>query len=630
MSDIAFSAAMDSSAVEKAYAQIIKENGKLREEMSKLATQSRQAATTDREHKKLQIEASKKLQAEQQKLEQSAAKLRERNRTDFEKYKIEKNEAFKLLQAGTIKEEEYRRELQRLAKQYKDITPQAKARAAALKQEAQAAKEATASEKELLQQSKGQASTAQSVIAGWSGTAKAFGVAGGAATALIATLNKLRDAQREAVAAAADETVSVDTLARRLQIQNGLTDPQRMLMSRSVLGQAMKAGATAEEGFGAATQLVSSGFVDPIKSGTLGTILDLKGASNFQGTPEDLIKGIAQTLNAYGMQRTNQNARAIGMSVQSLFKMTDLQLTDLQEFAKNASVFKGAGMGIDESLAGFTALREVMPSGEAATGLRNFTAILQGAGATKSATDALGSMGLQPGQVDFVGENLTTVLERLRDATKGMAEEDRNSGLIKLFGRENFAVASLLMNNPGRIAELQAVQADTGQFEADVRTSRSSMQADRNRIALRTQMSQLDRAAETHAADIAFKTKEAILKNEREAAWTKGLLPGAAASAAQQLRWVGDLLPSPGIFSQRSQIDPELFGETAPVRADRETRAAESKAEYRRRMGLPPADADDELKKQTRLLERLVEQQAGGKQAGAAVARRTKQGESGP
>ena len=637
MSDIAFSAAMDSSAVEKAYAQIIKENAKLREEMSKLATQSRKVADQDREHKKLQSEAAKKLAAEQEKLQAAGRRLREQNRTDFEKYKLEKTEAQRLLSAGVIKEEEYRRELQRLARVYKDATPQAKARQAALKAEATAAAEASRREKELAAATKKaaeeQKAAAADVENAWKTTAVGFGSAIAAGTALINTLARLREQSRTAVGAAADQTLDVDTLARQLQIQSSLTDPQRFAASRQILSQAIRAGATGEEGFRAATQLVSSGFKAPVESGTVGTILDLKQASNFKGTPEDLIQGLAQTLNAYGMERTQANARQLGVSVQSLFKRTDLQLTDLQEFAKNASVFRGANMGLDQSLAGFTALREVMPSGEAATGLRNFTTILQGAGATKGSTDALGALGLKPDQVDFVGENLVQVLTRLRDATKGMAEEDRNAGLIKLFGRENFASASLLMNNPERITELTQMQGDTGQFDRDVQTARSSMQAERNRVAVRQQLLQMNRADETHQRDMEFRREEARLLDESQRAHNRGILAGAAVDAIQ---WTGQavsvLAPVGFSGSERDQA-PELLNESPQERADREAAARQSKADYRRRMGLPPADEDPaviEQKKTNELLGKLVEQQAGNKQAGAAAARRTKQGEAGP
>lgn len=316
----------------------------------------------------------------------------------------------------------------------------------------------------------------------WPAIGRGMAIATGAAYALYAALQKIGQAQREIISRGADQAVDLDTMARKLQIQAGLTDPERQEMSRQIIEQASGAGLKAEVGFQAATQLAGSGFTDAVDSGTLKTILDTIQASSFQGSPDELVSAFAESLNAYGLEKTNQNLQQIAVAAQSLFKQTDFQLTELQDFAKNASVFEGANIKIDEALAGFTALREVLPAAESGTGLRNFVNKLQAGDLTKENKDNLARIGVDAEQVDFVGESLVQVIQTIRDATQKMPEADRNAALGKMFGTENVASARLLLESSNRIQELQKSQADPAQFMKDRETAATGMQANRNRL----------------------------------------------------------------------------------------------------------------------------------------------------
>ena len=169
-------------------------------------------------------------------------------------------------------------------------------------------------------------------------------VAAAAGGTLYAALVKIAQAQRDIVSNGAEQAVNLDTLARKMQIQAGLTDEERQAESLKVIKQSSQAGVAAESGFQAATQLAGSGFKDPVQSGSLQTILNTMQASSFQGSPDELVSAFAEALNAYGLEKTNQNLQQIAVSAQSLFKQTDFQLTELQDFAKNASVFEGANI----------------------------------------------------------------------------------------------------------------------------------------------------------------------------------------------------------------------------------------------------------------------------------------------
>jgi hypothetical protein len=366
----------------------------------------------------------------------------------------------------------------------------------------------------------------------------------GAATAggtLYAALLKVAEAQRQIVAAGADQAVNLDTLARKMQIQAGLTDEQRQATSMQIIAQSSQAGVLAPAGFQAATQLAGSGFANPVESGSLQTILNTMQASSFQGSPEELVSAFAQALNAYGLEKTNANLQQIAGAAQSLFKQTDFQLTELTDFAKNASVFEGANIKLDEAMAGFTALREVLPAAEAGTGLRNFVNKLQAGDLTAENKGNLERIGVSAGQVDFVGESLTQVLQTVKNATDSMPEADRNAALGKMFGTENVASARLLINSIQRIEELQKSQENAQQFNADLATASGGMQAQRNRLENQSLIQSMPNAERLNELDIRNRQLNLAVKQKQEELLVQGGIAAVVAPALPGLASAADV-----------------------------------------------------------------------------------------
>ena len=300
---------------------------------------------------------------------------------------------------------------------------------------------------------------------------------------LFGALKSVARAQKEVAQGGSDVAVEMDTLARQLQVQAGLTDPQRKAITKEILdiASAPDIGVRAEIGFRAATQLTSSGFQDAVESGALRTVLAAMQASNFQGTPEEFVKGLSQALQASGLEKNQANLERLAVAAQSLFKTTDFQVAELSDFAKQASVFQGANLTQEQALAGFTALREVLPARESATGLRNFISILQQGDVTKETAANLERLGVKAEDVDFVGESLVEVLRNVKQGVDALPEAERNQALIKAFGRENSASARLLLENIDRIVELEDKQTDKEQFRKDQLAAAQSLQARRNR-----------------------------------------------------------------------------------------------------------------------------------------------------
>jgi hypothetical protein len=344
-------------------------------------------------------------------------------------------------------------------------------------------------------------------------------------------LIRVGQAQRDIISGGAETAIQLDEMARRMQIQAGLNDEQAQLQTRAIIQQANDAGVRAEVGFRVATQAASSGFADPVETGVLKTVLDTVQASNIQGAPEEMVQAFAQALNASGLEKTNANLERMAVAAQSLFKVTDFQLVELSDFAKNASVFQGANMSVDESMAGFTALREVMPAAEAGTGLRNFVAKLQAGDLTKEQADNLQRIGVTADQVDFVGESLVDVITNIKKAADILPEADRNAALGKMFGVENVASARLLLNSAERITELQQRQGNREQFDIDRNIAASGMRAEFNRIENERLINQIPIAGQIVQLEAAARNLEMQNKGIVEQAAVSGV-PGLGAAAA--------------------------------------------------------------------------------------------------
>jgi hypothetical protein len=365
----------------------------------------------------------------------------------------------------------------------------------------------------------------------WPKIAQGMGIATAAAVGLAAVLIRVGQAQRDIISGGAETAIQLDEMARRMQIQAGLNDEQAQLQTRAIIQQANDAGLRAEVGFRVATQAASSGFADPVETGILKTVLDTVQASNFQGAPEEMVQAFAQALNASGLEKTNANLERMAVAAQSLFKVTDFQLVELSDFAKNASVFQGANMSVDESMAGFTALREVMPAAEAGTGLRNFVAKLQAGDLTKEQADNLQRIGVTADQVDFVGESLVDVITNIKKAADNLPEADRNAALGKMFGVENVASARLLLNSAERITELQQRQGNREQFDIDRNIAASGMRAEFNRIENERLINQIPIAGQIVQLEAAARNLEMQNKGIVEQAAVSGV-PGLGAAAA--------------------------------------------------------------------------------------------------
>jgi hypothetical protein len=144
----------------------------------------------------------------------------------------------------------------------------------------------------------------------------------------------------------------------------------------------------------------------------------------------------------------------------------------------------------------------VLDPAEASTALKNFIVILETAGDKKQQREAVESLGLKAEDVDFVGESISEVATKLRDAVQKMPKEQANLAMGRLFGRENIGSAQAFINSADKIDRYVKFQGDQAAFERDVQTASEGKQAELNRFDTRDALHQLN-----GAGDAAFELK---------------------------------------------------------------------------------------------------------------------------
>jgi hypothetical protein len=320
------------------------------------------------------------------------------------------------------------------------------------------------------------------------------------ASAAISTfITAQKQAQEEATATGR----KFDEIFRKMQVQGGMTDLQRVENQGRVLAAAEKVGVDSTFAANVATQMISSGFSTQDATGAgLQTMLQGFAASNLLGQdPTQLTQAVGQFLAAQGMDKNSQNLKRVMVGSQRLFKATDMQVSDLSQLAGKSQGLAGA-FTPEETLATFDVLREKTGADVASTSLKIFTDRLRGASQDKQRTDTLKKLGLTAADVDFQGENIETVLERLATGFGSVKATDREGLMQKLFGTEASSPIAGLIRDRGKVGAALGVIGDNAGFNEDVKIATSGRNAEERRQEVRRERLAL---MEDEGADIARK-----------------------------------------------------------------------------------------------------------------------------
>ncbi len=143
MSDIAFSFSADEKDVQRALQNLVKENAKLRAEITSGVNEAKAAAAQEREWAKLREKTAKEANQQMAQLNAAAQRIRDSVATPFEEAKKKVAELRDHLQAGRLTTEEYRRAYANVAKELKEATRDHAAEAEAARAAAAAKSEAS-------------------------------------------------------------------------------------------------------------------------------------------------------------------------------------------------------------------------------------------------------------------------------------------------------------------------------------------------------------------------------------------------------------------------------------------------------------------------------------------------------
>lgn len=262
-----------------------------------------------------------------------------------------------------------------------------------------------------------------------------------------------------------DKTVAFDEEFRKFLTIARIKDParQKQLQGTS-LGVSEKYGTATGKVAEAAKELSSAGFTDReiAEGGVLDSFVKAMkagGASGQEFNPAEAVEAVTAMMNANNMPKTKESMDRINKAIVNLGE-TKLKIPELKDLAAEAQTLAGAHITLEQQLATFAALRESFSPEEGATLYRNVVGRLQTAAGTPAKSKALKSLGIDPSEVDFVGETQEEVFARLRKGLAGVDEETGNVALGKLFEERGVAGGRALLKSADKIQENLAAIAN--------------------------------------------------------------------------------------------------------------------------------------------------------------------------
>lgn len=322
-------------------------------------------------------------------------------------------------------------------------------------------------------------------------------------------LTAVMESNRKFIEQAEDAGAKYDKLFRQFRIQAGLGAVQGDAAKKRILGVAEAAGFTEERATSAATALVSAG-VDPEQAsgGALSSFLAMLNAQGLRDSdPSQYADALTAVLQSNQMPVDEANMRKLGVQLQSApIKATKLKLTQLPKLATVSSGLAGA-MTQEEQLAAFAIGGSASGNfDQFGTSMADIIKNLRIAATKQDAVEYLGKIGLKPEQVDFVGEDFSTVMGTLGGALDKAPEELRAQVLAKVIEGGNISNFNLMRNNLGAIMETSRTMGGADAealFRNDVAVGSGGIDATRTRQALRQ-----NRTMETK------NTNTSLLRNE--------------------------------------------------------------------------------------------------------------------
>lgn len=305
---------------------------------------------------------------------------------------------------------------------------------------------------------------------------------------IIAGLHMWSKANQKLIEEADQAAQKYDELGRKFRIQAGLTKLELEEAQKAITKTAFDNAVDAETAHGVATTLIGAGATtEEATGGSLNAILRATAAANIEGKEvdaNDFAGKVASYLKSQNMTVNTDNIEAMAVAATRTMAVSDFKLDAFGQLAKQGGALRGY-LAPEEQLAYFAALGDVMPAEEAGTNLRNIVQRLATAREMPNRVKALERIGLSPDQVDLVGENLATVLNRLEKGMEGLPQEEQAGVAVRLFEEAGVAGFKALLGQRGRIPEMVAAQRDTAAFDEAVTVGQTGAAAFERRATVR-------------------------------------------------------------------------------------------------------------------------------------------------
>lgn len=312
-----------------------------------------------------------------------------------------------------------------------------------------------------------------------------LGIIGGGG--IIGAFSMWKQANADILKQAHDTTLAYDALFRKFNIQSGLRGLAGSEAKEKLLDVASQRAVPEEVAAQAATQLVSSGYAvtDVIQGGATSEFLQGMNAMNQRGAGVNTtgLAGAATSyMTAMGVNKDAEGMRETMSSLYSAFQGTNIQLPDLQQYAAKAGGMRGK-LSFRELIAAGSIHRDLgIGSAESASGIEGLVSQAGTAGSSNDKIETLGSMGLTPEDIDFIGENLDTVLNRLQTGLQSLPEVDRESAMKKIFEQSGVKFLKPLLEGRGTISErVTAMENAEEGYAGAVKESEQGPTATKNR-----------------------------------------------------------------------------------------------------------------------------------------------------
>lgn len=322
----------------------------------------------------------------------------------------------------------------------------------------------------------------------WLSANRTLGLVSQTTTAVISGLEQAIALQSRLRQDAERSAESLDASLRKFLVQQGpggLSLGEARAQSTRI---ATEAGVSQESVLRVGKQLLSTGFRDPLQQGGTAeaviAFLQSTAQDVEQADLEGVVSAFAQQLNASGQDLTGQNLLRLAVQTRGLFGATPLEAPDLVAFSQARGVATNLGLSQQEFLATSAVLKEQLSAEQGATGFGNFLTKLSAPRGRQDA--ALRELGLEAGQVDFVGESFGDVARTIAGAVDALPENRRSPVLGNLFGTEKTATTSALAileaARTGKLDTFQGFTEDVEGFASGVNLTRGGLAQARARV----------------------------------------------------------------------------------------------------------------------------------------------------